>query len=145
MNKETRAITEEESKQIAKYFANPVFDITNNYFLVDLGGNTVQSANGKYPWYYTFDDKKVSTDDLDNLFAKFDQLHDPDYIRLTRKYHDKGVRLSLSWNCWTYLNHQEVQFSESEKSSDSEKDTKDPPPDEDSDQAEVSQLLDSTT
>jgi hypothetical protein len=144
MSNETRAITEEESKQIAKYFANPVFDIMNNYFLVELGGNTIQSANGKYPWYYTFDDKKVSSDDLDNLFPKFDQLHDPDYIHLTGTYHDKSIRWSLSRNCWTYLNHQEVQFSDSESSSDSGKDAKDPP-DEDSDQAEVSQLLDSTT
>jgi hypothetical protein len=43
-----------------------------------------------------------------------------------------------------HLNHQEVQFLDSESSSNSGKDTKDPP-DEDSDQAEVSQLLDSTT
>jgi hypothetical protein len=96
MSKETRAITEEESKQIAKYFVNPVFDITNNYFLVELGGNTVQSENGKYPWYYTFDNKKVSSDDLDNLFPKFNRLHNTDYICLTGTYHNKSVRWSLS-------------------------------------------------
>jgi hypothetical protein len=82
------------------------------------------------------------------------KLSNVNYQILGGLYHTKKVHWNNTKSCWQYLNHQPIQFSDSEDDSNPEETTQDqgeastsanPQDPESDDQAEVSQLLESAT
>ena len=138
---QARGLTTEEKRFISVYLDEPYYDLQDNLFCANWGEKEVTSTTGRNLWTFTDTVKEISEDDLEQAFPGIKLLDNVNYTELKGFYQNKRVRWSRSNKRWQYNNNAPVQFPDVE----SEEENVQEPPDDDTEQAEVSQLLESTT
>ena len=134
-----RALTKEEEDQIPIYFNSPYIedDLCYAWWEDQLVWSDLEGAL----WYYDENNEEISDQDFEERFPGYKHLTgiQVDKETFTTKYKGAYVRWSFKCEQWRYRNHKLVIFEESEEPPEDQ----DPPESED-EQAEVSQLLESS-
>jgi hypothetical protein len=148
----TRPLTTDERKRIPIDYREPYYSLTNQHIIATWNEYPVHSEKGKFPWTITESGQQITTHHYAREYPGYKKLEDFNYQILGGLYHTKKVRWSSNKHCWQYLNNQNIEFSDSESDPDKttqeqeeEASTSKPQEQESDDQAEVSQLLESTT
>jgi hypothetical protein len=148
----TRPLTTDEGKQIPVDYRKPYYSLTNQRVEATWNEYPVHSEKGKFPWTITETGQQITTRHYAREYPGYEKLEDFNYQILGGLYHTKKVHWSNNKRCWQYLNNQSIEFSDSEDNPDKttpeqegEASTSKPQEQESDDQAEVSQLLESTT
>jgi hypothetical protein len=149
----TRPLTTDERKRIPIDYRKPYYSLTNQCIEATWNEYPVHSKTGKFPWTITESGQQITTRYYEREYPGYEKLEDFNYQILGGLYHTKKVRWNNNKHCWQYLNNQNVEFSDSEdnpeettQEQEGETPTSTKPQDQESDdQAEVSQLLESTT
>jgi hypothetical protein len=149
----TRPLTTDERKRVPIDYRKPYYSLTNQCIEATWNKNPVYSENRKFPWTFIESGQQITTHYYAREYPGYEKLEDFNYQILEGLYHTKKVRWNNNKHCWQYLNNQNIEFSDSEdnleettQEQEGETSTSAKPQDQESDdQAEVSQLLESTT
>ena len=130
---------EEEEEDIPAYISTPF--VEDGLYFAYCGDQLVWSEEGKLPWYFNKDNEEIQSQDFEERFPGYNQLTDilVDKDSFSAKYKGTYVHWSFKREQWRYRNHRPVTF----KVIEGPPEEKESPESED-EQAEVSQLLEST-
>ncbi|KAH9163771.1 hypothetical protein EDB89DRAFT_2078485 [Lactarius sanguifluus] len=144
-----RLLTEEEKTRIPVYFDTPFFDLDDKLYQAEFGNQIVISPTGRFPWKNALTQKVLTIQDFEKVFPHIQKVRKLDWIILEGSFKKKNVHWSFPQNRWLYGNNRAVRFSDSEEQSESEKSltplSPENAPDSDSEQEEVSRILEETT
>ena len=118
--------------------------------------STVSSPNRDFPWYFSGTGEEVHAPHFETAFPDFKYIKDANWYYLSGVYNNKHVSWLPARKCWVYKNNHNIKFATDSSEGSQEEDTKaktleepsspaSKAPSKASDQAEVSQLLDSAT
>ena len=130
-----RDLMEEETNSIPVYLEAPFFSIEDSCILTWWDTKLVYSTLGENLWKFDTNNKYILDEDFEEWFPGYSQLTNilVDNKTFTAQYKGSDVHWSFKHRQWRYNNHKPVKFEEPEN-----------PPESEDEQAEVSQLLEST-
>jgi hypothetical protein len=139
MSDQFRDLTAEESLLVPVFFDDAYFDLANNLYKASWGNHFLRSDDLKLPWIFTLNDQEISKEDLEDTCPGYNCIKQLESRTLIGEYQHKGVYWSSKEQAWTFNNHKEVIFSDSDEPESEDE------PNSESEQAEVSQLIESAT
>ena len=152
---QTRPLTEEEEHNVPIDHFNAYYSFSDKRIYAEWQGQEVYSLTGKFPWYFRNTHEKVRISDYEKYYPYFNELEEFDFETIQGKYKSKPVSWNFADERWVYRNHKPIRFGETPESTTPQE--QEPPrtptnpsnprtpSQESSDQAEVSQLLESAT
>ena len=155
-DKDTRPLTVDEDCYNSSAFSDTYYTLTQDRVQATFLDQVIYSSNRDFPWYFSSTGNEVHTVHFETVFPGFRYIQKADWYDLTGEYNNKHVSWLPARNCWVYKNNREVKFTTDSPNDSQEEDTQAKTPEEpgsptsktpsgSSDQAEVSQLLDSAT
>ncbi|KAH9046934.1 hypothetical protein EDB84DRAFT_1435211 [Lactarius hengduanensis] len=146
---ERRDLTSDEENRIPLYITKPYYSLVDNLIYATFNKQPVTSPDGHFPWVHVVTQKRLTVQDFEEVFPNIRKVRKLDWAILCGSFKKKRISWSFTQECWVYGNNRAVQFSDSEEQSESEQSlTPRSPtnaPDSDSEQEQVSRILDDTT
>jgi hypothetical protein len=142
----TRPLSEEEEQTLPLDFNDAYYSFDDNRFHATWFKQELHSTTPTFPWFFTDGNEELAQRHYEAAYPNFKKIEGFDYVLIEGRYKTKKVYWDFDKKRWNYQNHRTVHFSdsESESPSEGEEEPQEERPESD-DQAEVSQLLESTT